>query len=62
MTLLVYIYCAELKIPNFIRGKTQLEKHAIDGMRDLASIRIHVERDNGLLCNKFYSFTENVTD
>ncbi|XP_066916748.1 uncharacterized protein [Clytia hemisphaerica] len=49
----VGLHCAELKIPEFTKGKSQLEKTAIDGTRDLASVRIHVERVIGLLRNKF---------
>lgn len=49
----VGLYCAELKIPEFTKGKTQLQKSAIDGTRDLASVRIHVERVIGLLRNKY---------
>ena len=49
----VGLYCAELKIPHFRRGKTQLDKKEIDGTRDLASVRIHVQRVIGLLRNKY---------
>jgi len=49
----VGLYCAELKIPDFTKGKKQLQKSALDGTRDLASVRIHVERVIGLLRNKY---------
>ena len=49
----VELYCAELKISHFTRGKTQLDKKNIDGTRDLASVRIHVESVIGLLRNKY---------
>ena len=47
------LYCAELKIPSFTRGKAQLSKYEVDTTRDLARVRIHVERVIGLLRQKF---------
>lgn len=40
----VGLYCAELKIPEFTKGKTQLDQIEVDSTRDLARVRIHVER------------------
>ena len=47
------LYCAEVKIPSFTRGKAQLSKYEVDTTRDLARVRIHVERVIGLLRQKF---------
>ena len=49
----VGLYCAELKTPAFMRGKSQLTRKEVDETRDLASVRIHVERVIGLLRNKY---------
>ena len=49
----VGLYCAELKIPAFTRGKSQLEQKLVDQTREIATVRIHVERVIGLLRNKF---------
>ena len=50
---LVGLYCAELKIPEFIRGKSQLEQKSVDETRKIAAMRIHVETVIRLLHNKF---------
>ena len=47
------LYFAEVKIPTFTRGKAQLSKSDIDTTRELARVRIHVERVIGLLKQKF---------
>ena len=47
------LYCAELKIPEFTRGKSQLEQKSVDETREIAAVGIHVERVIGLLRNKF---------
>ena len=49
----VSLYCAELKIPAFTKGKSQLERKNIDETREIAHVRIHVERVIGLLRNKY---------
>ena len=49
----VGLYCAELRIPEFTRGKSQLNQIDVDKTRDLARVRIHVERVIGLMRNKF---------
>ena len=49
----VGLYCAELKIPHFTKGKSQLSQRHVEETKDLASVRIHVERVIGLLRNKF---------
>ena len=44
---------AELKIPAFTRGKVQLDPVDIENTRSLASLRIHIERDIGVLRQKY---------
>ena len=43
------VYCAEVKIPPFTKGKSQLNKFEVDTSRKLSWVRIHVERVIGLL-------------
>lgn len=52
----VNFYQAELAIPNFTRGKTQLHPLEVEKTRRIASVRIHVERVIGLLLRKFRIF------
>ena len=40
----VGLYCAEVKIPPFTRGKRQLSQVEVDTARRLSRVRIHVER------------------
>ena len=47
------VYCAEVKIPPFTKGKSQLSKFEVDTPRKLSRVRIHVERVIGLLRQKF---------
>ena len=49
----VSLYCAELKIPPFTRGKKQLSRYEVDSTRQLAHVRIHVERVIGQLKKKY---------
>ena len=44
---------AELIIPAFTKGKKQLEPSDVEGTREIANIRIHIERVIGLLKNRF---------
>ena len=37
------LYCAEVKVPPFIRGKKQLSKFEIDTSQHLSRVCIHVE-------------------
>ena len=48
----VGLYCAQLKIPEFTRGKSQLGQKSVDKAREIDAVRIHVEKVIGLLCNK----------
>ena len=47
------LYCAEVKIPSFTRGKKQLEAFDVESTRKIASVRIHVERVIGLVRRKY---------
>lgn len=47
------LYCAEVKIPPFTRGKKQLSKLEVDTSRELSHVRIHVERVIGVLRQKY---------
>ena len=47
------LYCAEVRIPSFTRGKVQLSKYKVDTTRNIAQMRIHVERVIGVLRQKF---------
>ena len=49
----VSLYCAEVKIPPFTKGKKQLSKCEEDNARELSRVRIHVERVIGLLRQKY---------
>ena len=42
------LYCAEVKVPSFTKGKAQLSKHEVDTTRELAHVCIHVECVIGL--------------
>ena len=43
------MYCAEVKLPPFTRGKPQLSKYEVDTARRLSRVHIHVERVIGLV-------------
>ena len=47
------IYCAEVKLPPFTKGKPQLSQLEVDTACEVAHVRIHVERVIGLLRQKF---------
>ena len=49
----VGLYCAEIKLPPFTRGKKQLTKVEVDAARRLSRVRIHVERVIGMLRQKY---------
>ena len=51
------MYCAQVKLPPFTKGKRQLSQLEVDTSRQLSSVRIHVERVIGVLRQK-YSFLE----
>ena len=44
---------AELAIPAFTKGKSQLNPVDVESTRGIANVRIHVERVIGLLRNKY---------
>ena len=37
----VGLYCAQLKIPEFTRGKSQLGQKSVDEAREIDAVRIH---------------------
>ena len=45
----VSLYCAEVKLPPFTKGKKQLSCYEVDKARQLSRLWIHVERVIGLL-------------
>ena len=47
------MYCAEVKIPLFTKGKKQLSNLEMDCSREIVRVRIHVERVIGLLKQKY---------
>ena len=49
----VALYCAEVKLPAFTKGKKQLSAIDVENSRRIASVRIHVERVIGNLRNKY---------
>lgn len=51
---------AHLKIPAFTRGKTQLHPTDLENTRNIATVRIHVERVIGLLKKKFQVFQQTI--
>ena len=56
------LYCAEIKVPPFTKGKKQLSRCEVDKARQLSRVRIHVERVIGVLRQKYiHYFTINST-
>jgi len=49
----VGLMCAEVKIPAFTKGKSQLSPLEVESTRNIAHVRIHVERVIGLARNKY---------
>ena len=47
------MYCAEVKIPAFTKGKKQLSRIEVEQSRRIASVRIHIERVIGNVRNKY---------
>ena len=47
------LYCAEIKVPPFTKGKKQLSRCEVDKARQLSRVRIHVERVIGVLRQKY---------
>ena len=47
------LYCAEVKLPPFTKGKPQLTTYEVDKARQQSRVRIHVERLIGLLRLKY---------
>ena len=49
----VGLYCAEIHVPPYTRGKKQLLKLEVDTAHQLSRVRIHVERVIGVLRQKY---------
>ena len=49
----VGLKCAEVKIPSFMKGRKQLPALEVESTRNIAHVRIHVERVIGLARNKY---------
>ena len=47
------LYCAEVKVPAFTKGKKQLSAIEVESSRRLSRVRIHVERVIGMLRQKY---------
>ena len=47
------MYCAQVKVPPFTKGKRQLNQVEVETSRQLSSVRIHVERVIGALRQKY---------
>ena len=48
----VGLYCAQVVVPPFTKGKKQLTRHEVDWSREISHVRIHVERVISLLSAK----------
>lgn len=49
----VGVLCAEIKVPTFTRGKSQLSMKEVIDTRKIANVRIHVERVIGVVRQKY---------
>ena len=49
----VGFYCAEVKIPPFMKGKKQLSCREVDWPREISHVQIHVEQVIGVLKQKY---------
>ena len=47
------LFCAQVKIPPFTKGKNKLSKTEVNNSRQLSCVRIHVERVIGVVRQKF---------
>lgn len=47
------LYCAEVRLPPFTKGKKQLSAIEVDGGRRLSRVRIHMERVIGMVKQKY---------
>ena len=47
------LYCAEVRIPPFTKGKSQLSEIEIENSHQLSHVRIHDERIIGVIRQKF---------
>ena len=47
------LYCAEVKVPAFTKGRKQLSAIEVESSQRLSRVRIHVERVIGMLRQKY---------
>lgn len=52
---------AEIKIPSFTRGQSQLKAKDVEETRKIAHLRIHVERVIGNLSGKYIIINDTLT-
>ncbi|XP_077058646.1 uncharacterized protein LOC143711199 [Siphateles boraxobius] len=56
----VGLMCAEVKIPAFTRGRCQLDAKDVEETRQIAHLRVHVERVIGCVRNKYTILSETI--
>ncbi|XP_033731779.1 uncharacterized protein LOC117321475 [Pecten maximus] len=56
----VGLMCADVKIPSFTKGKSQLSPLELESTRNIAHVRIHVEGVIGLVRNKYTILSEAI--
>ena len=49
----VGLMCAEVKIPSFTKGRQQLSATDVESSKNIANVRIHIERVIGIIRNKY---------
>lgn len=57
---LVAMKGAQVKIPAYTRGKSQLSASEVESSRKLANLRIHVEQVIGVVCSKYTILNSSV--
>ena len=55
----VGLYCSKLEIPAFTKGKKQLDPISVEETRNIANVRIHVERVIGNVRKKYSILSAN---
>ena len=55
----VRLYCAEVRLPPFTKGKKQLSAIEVDGGRRLSRVRIHVERIIGMVIKQKFTILQS---
>lgn len=52
--------CAEAKVPAFTRGRCQLDAKDVEETRQIAHLRVHVQRVIGCVRNKYTILNETI--